>query len=101
MFWYSRLIQKVIMKLRPDFTKAHKEMFHKIMALRKEVLGITDKKTGQFASTIGVRLKVLKFIKILKKKRDDRRVRKSTMGVTLAKQAYEKLQHNEMAVGKL
>lgn len=86
------------MKLRPDFTKQHKEMFYQIMKLRKDVLSQTDKKKGQFSMAIGVRLKVLAFINKLKKKRESKKMRRSTMGLLMAQQAYAKLEQNEMAV---
>lgn len=86
------------MKLRPTFTKMHKELFYQVMEMRKDVVGMVDKKGLHLTNTIGVNLKVIKFISQLKKKRASKMQRRSVMGYTLAQQAYEKLQHNEMAV---
>ena len=84
--------------MRPDFTKQHKELFYQVMTLRKDIIGVADKKQSNFSTTIGVQLKVIKFIRQLKKKRESRLLRKSTLGVTMAQQAYTKLQANELAV---
>ena len=86
------------MKLRPEIKKQHKELFYQIMSLRKDVVGVVEKKDGSESMKIGVKLKVLKFISQLKKKRASKLQRRSNMGITLAQQAYSKLQHTEMAV---
>jgi hypothetical protein len=40
----------------------------------------------------------LAFINKLKKKRESKKMRRSTMGLLMAQQAYAKLEQNEMAV---
>lgn len=86
------------MKIRPELKKQHRDLFYQILSLRKDVVGVVDKKEGSLSMAIGVRLKVLKFISQLKKKRASKLQRRSNMGFTLAQQAYSKLQHTEKAV---
>lgn len=85
--WYARLNQKALQRLKPVFTNVHIDGFYEIQHMKNDAINIQDKKVDVAFKMLRIKMRVKKFVDILKERTEQRKRRRCTLGLTADQQA--------------